>query len=128
MKLKPYRPVYFLPEPLLPEGFRYPDSYCAFAAAGKPSTGPVNEDWCVLDEDEIEGFLNYARKIVPQRRLVPFMRRNGEDGVACFDGESKDTEPRVWGFTYCVDIGWASGNLTFSEWLAHIPPEDEDES
>lgn len=124
MKTRRHRPVFFLPEHLLPEGFRYPESYRLFAATGKWLVGPVNEDWVVLDAEDVGAFLDYARAVVPHRRLVPFMRRNGEDGVVCFDGESADDEPRIWAFNYCVDIGFQSSSLTFSEWLSRIPPEE----
>jgi hypothetical protein len=127
MKHRRYEPLYFLPVHLLPEGFQYPESYRAFAATGKWCVGPTNDDWCVIDEDDAIAFLDYARRLVPSRRLVPFMRRNGEDGVACFDGEASDEEPKIWGFNYSVDVGYVSGTRTFTEWLAQIPPEDEDE-
>lgn len=122
---RPYRPAYFLPQEMLPTGFRYPDSYKAFSEQRTPLVGPVNEDWCVLSEGEVETMLNYARKLSPQRQLVPFMRRNGEDGVACFDGATPSDDPKVYVFNYSVDVGCGPTHKTFSEWLAEIPPNED---
>lgn len=124
----PYRRAYFLPDELLPANFRYPASYVDFSRQGTPLVGPVNEDWCVLHEDEVEAMLSYARKLSPQRKLVPFMRRNGEDGVACFDAAEPTDDPEVFVFNYCVDVGCEPTHRTFSEWLAQIPPRDDEDA
>jgi hypothetical protein len=127
MHIRKARHIYFLPPNLLPPGFQYPESYRTFVATSPSCIGASNEDWCILDEEDVEPFLDYARKIAPDRPLVPFMRRNGEDGVACFDGASKGVEPTVYVFNYSVDVGYGGGNLLFADWLATIPPYDEDE-
>lgn len=127
MHIRKSRPIYFLPSSLLPEGFQYPESYRAFVATSPRCVGELNEDWCILDEEDVAAFLDYARKIAPDRPLVPFMRRNGEDGVACFDGISRDGEPKIYVFNYCVNVGYGGGTLAFSEWLATIPTENGDD-
>ena len=55
------------------------------------------------------------------------MRRNGEDDVACFDGASPSDDPKVHVFNYCVDVGCGPTHKTFSEWLAEIPPSEDEE-
>ena len=126
----PYRPAYFLANEQLPADFRYPESYKEFSRKGTPMVGAVNEDWCVLDEDEVEveAMLSYARKLSPQKRLIPFMRRNGEDGVACFDATAQTDDPKVFVFNFSVDVGCNPTNKTFGEWLAQIPPDEEDDT
>lgn len=121
------QPVYHLPEDKLPHGFRYPAAYEALVASKPWCIGAVNEDWCFIDREEVDAFLEYARQLSPGRPLVPFMRRNGEDGVACFDGLSTDGDPKVYVFTYCVDVGVGGGSLSFEKWLALIPPPDPED-
>ena len=116
--------IYFLPPELLPPGFAYPESYRRYVKSHPVCVGAVNQDWCFLDEIEIERFVAYAKKIAT-RSVVPFMRRNGEDGVACFDGEPSGEEPRVYQFNYCESIGFGGGRFTFDEWLASIPVEED---
>jgi hypothetical protein len=121
------QPMYFMPAAKLPHGFKYPEAYRLFVADRPICVGPTNEDWCFIDEVDVDAFFAYARRIVPHLPLVPFMRRNGEDGVACFDGTCGDGNPKVYEFNYCVAIGFRGGQLTFTEWLALIPPKEEDD-
>ncbi|HEY8356715.1 MAG TPA: hypothetical protein VIL30_04560 [Ramlibacter sp.] len=118
-------PIYFLAPEELPPGFQYPESYRALAATNAYCIGPVNEDWCFIDRQEMGNFRDYARKLSPGRPLIPFMRRNGEDGVACFDGSCTNGNPTVYQFNYCVEVGCGGGVLSFDQWLALIPPEEE---
>lgn len=124
---RPYRPAYFLPAEMLPTSFRYPDSYKTFSEQRTPQVGPVNEDWCVLSEGEVDSMLAHARELSPHRQLVPFMRRNGEDGVACFDGATASNDPKVYVFNYSADVGCGPTHKTFSEWLAEIPASEDEE-
>jgi hypothetical protein len=120
-------PVHFLPADKLPKGFEYPASYRAFVAANPDCVlGPVNEDWCFIDSRMIEDFIQYIRNAAPGIPLVPFMRRNGDDGVVCFFANPPE-EPKVWGVNCFQDVGYVAGTRTFSEWLASIPVCDEDD-
>ena len=128
MSFRQAKPIYFLPEDKLPQGFQYPNAYRKLVTSGPPyCIGATNEDWCFIDREEVSAFLDYARQLSANRPLVPFMRRNGEDGVACFDGLCTDGNPRIYVFNYCVDVGCGGGKLAFEEWMALIPPPDEDD-
>lgn len=120
--------AYFVDPRLLPRGFKYPASYVVFARSSPPILiGPVNEDWCVLDATEIEQYFHYVREAFPSQNLVPFMRRNGDDGVACFDWSVPSDDPQV---VYCQvfqNLGCWPENATFSEWLVRIPPRDPED-
>ena len=121
------KPFHFLPESDLPDGFKYPSSYIEFVRQEPDAiVGPVNEDWCFIDSTQIENFRKYVRK-VSRRPLVPFMRRNGDDGVACFLAESPHIEPNVWIAYVFQDVGVWPTSKTFSEWVSSIPPRDEDD-
>lgn len=127
MHVRKAQPAYFLTEDKLPAGFQYPEAYRSLVASKPFCIGATNEDWCFIDCVDVDVFLGYAHQISPDRPLVPFMRRNGDDGVACFDGLSTDGNPRIYQFNYCVNIGYGGGRLTFEEWLALFPPADEEE-
>jgi hypothetical protein len=128
MKTHRYDPVYFLSRELLPRGFEYPESYRKFAALGQPRVGAINEDWIVLDRECIERFVAHVRDIAPALPLVPFMRRNGEDGIACFGPSSSGLSDRIYVVRYSDRKGCGGGTLSFEDWLALIPrPDPEDD-
>ena len=120
-----YVPGYFAEARLLPNGFKYPASYLAFAASGRSHVGPVNEDWLVLEESQIEKFFGYVKAASPEKALVPFMRVNGDDGVACFDADSLSEDPLVYVCNVFHNFGCWGSQKTFSEWLSEILADEE---
>lgn len=119
------RPFHFLPEAELPVGFKYPTAYLEFVEREPDAViGPINEDWCFIDHTQIDNFRQYVKR-VSRRPLVPFMRRNGDDGVACFLAEEPTGEPSVWIACVFQDVGVWPTSMSFTEWLKSIPPRDE---
>ena len=121
-----YIPAYYLPERLLPPGFVYPDDYRTFAESGVHRVGDRNYGWTVLDSECLDNFVGYARKISPNLPLVPFMRVYGHDNIACFDGSIVGGDPKIYFLNFCGPTRCFSSGQTFSEWIATIPPDDDD--
>lgn len=128
MATEKFDPLYFAPTSLLPKGFKYPSAFLAYVDSNPPSViGPANEDFCGFLEGEIERYFEYLQSALPGRRLVPFMRRNGDDGVVCFDADDHGDDPMVWYCNVFQGLGAWPLNVGFAGWLATIPPADRDE-
>jgi len=128
MTVQQSRPSHFLAATELPAGFVYPKAYVDFVSK-KPFAviGPINEDWCFIEQDSIENFRRYVKRAAPNLPLVPFMRRNGDDGVACLLSQGIDAEPTVYIANVFQDIGAWGTSQSFAAWLLESPPRDADD-
>ena len=119
MKIQAYKPQYVADAKMLPPGFRYPATYLAFVADNPSGVG--GNDWCFLSQEKFQLYSDYVRKVTPTRTLVPFMRRNGDDGVACFDASRQTDDPTVFTGTIFAGPhdGWAISE-SFSTWLEDV--------
>jgi hypothetical protein len=117
----PAKPVRIIAQERLPPGFGYPESYKAFAAQAGGAIGPAHEAWVFLGDDELDDALAHIARIAGERPLVPFMRREGDDVLACFDGcASAGEEARVFLLRFGSNPGFGGGRRRFAEWLALV--------
>lgn len=65
----------------LPSGFAYPPEFLRAVEAGLLELEP----WWVLTGDMLRAQVAGMRERYPERRLVPFARRQDNDDVACWD-------------------------------------------
>ncbi|WP_449478391.1 hypothetical protein [Streptomyces abikoensis] len=65
----------------LPEGFSYPDGFLRAVDAGLVGLDP----WWLLEGEALRARVDGLRARFPDRRLMPFARREDNDDVACWD-------------------------------------------
>ncbi|MEV0638654.1 hypothetical protein AB0I77_27680 [Streptomyces sp. NPDC050619] len=65
----------------LPEGFDYPAEFIRVVELGLTDLEP----WWIFDGDQLRRRAIGLRDRYPERRLVPFARRQDNDDVACWD-------------------------------------------
>lgn len=68
----------------LPDGFVYPDEFLRAVDSGLVGLEP----WWLLEADNLRSRVSGIRQRFPERRLVPFARREDNDDVACWDLDS----------------------------------------
>ena len=89
-------------EPILPDGFRFPDEYEQLARNGN---WPDIEPWSFLAEDMPMSLSYYGEMLrkFPETPLIPFAFISDESGLyndgyivlACFDGGDLSGHPKV---------------------------------
>jgi hypothetical protein len=65
----------------LPEGFDYPPEFIRVVELGLTNLEP----WWIFDGDQLRRRVTALRERYPERRLLPFARRQDNDDVACWD-------------------------------------------
>ncbi len=70
----------------LPKGFDYPAEFVRVVELGLTDLEP----WWIFDGDQLRRRAVGLRERYPQRRLVPFARRQDNDDVACWDLDARD--------------------------------------
>ncbi|MFI5532190.1 hypothetical protein ACIA8O_27020 [Kitasatospora sp. NPDC051853] len=65
----------------LPDGFVYPSEFLRVVELGLTDLEP----WWIFDGDLLRRRSTVLARRYPQRRLVPFARRQDNDDVACWD-------------------------------------------
>ncbi|KNB53013.1 hypothetical protein [Streptomyces caatingaensis] len=65
----------------LPEGFEYPDEFIRVVELGLTNLEP----WWIFDGDLLRRRTRGLRERYPDRKLLPFARRQDHDDVACRD-------------------------------------------
>ncbi|KOG53639.1 hypothetical protein ADK76_27090 [Streptomyces griseoflavus] len=68
----------------LPDGFNYPDGFLRAVESGLVGLEP----WWLLEGRDLRTRMEGLRERFPDRRLVPFSRREDNDDVACWDLDS----------------------------------------
>ncbi len=114
-------------EPLLPEGFRFPQEYEALINA---STWPDLEPWTFLAADKALSLSYFSHMLTkfPAVPLIPFAIINDESGfyndgwvvLACFEGNDLSGQPtvRIYDSGTPKSTPWDNlSHINFSEWL-----------
>ena len=114
-------------EPLLPEGFRFPQEYEALINS---ATWPDLEPWSFLAADKALSLSFYSDVLIkfPAAPLVPFACINDQSGfyndgwvvLACFEGSDLSGQPPVRIYNGGTPKKTPWDNLSydsFSEWL-----------
>jgi hypothetical protein len=70
-----------LPADELPDGFEYPEEFLRIVERGLLYFEP----WWVIEGDQLRVRAQGMAERYPDRRLVPFARREDSDDVACFE-------------------------------------------
>lgn len=114
-------------EPLLPDGFRFPQKYEELAKNG---SWPDLEPWSFLAMSKPHSLAYYGQMLLkfPMAKLIPFAYINDISGLyndgwivlACFDADSTLKQPivRIYDFGAPKNTPW--DNLSykgFEEWL-----------
>lgn len=121
MKTEKYE--FYLATEVLPEGFRYPDSYRKFSGSVLHNIEP----WGGFDT-MLEHRYVWINKRYPERTLVPFARRYDNDDVACFDGADTSGDPKVIIIHDWASPGWENRGefKNFLAWLEFAKEEAEE--
>lgn len=120
--------IFFYDSPILPIGFRFPDSYLQLA---KQPEVPNLFPWEFLFQS-MPASLNYYGAMLqkyPDKPLIPFAIINDKSGfynggyvvLACFDGDATNGDPKVYFHDYSnpTRVEWKERYSlpNFSEWL-----------
>ncbi|NDW53265.1 hypothetical protein [Aliiroseovarius sp. PrR006] len=73
------------PKPL--DGFEFPPEYIRLRRLGFSDLEP----WYFLDEQQLSQTLAGLRQRYPDRKLIPFARRQDNDDTACWDQQDNNT-------------------------------------
>ncbi|GAA0457167.1 hypothetical protein ACFQ2B_21730 [Streptomyces stramineus] len=73
-----------LPVEELPGGFTYPEEFLRAVESGLVGLDP----WWLLEGTNLRARVTGLRERFPERRLMPFARREDNDDVACWDLEA----------------------------------------
>ncbi|MEU7040449.1 hypothetical protein AB0A77_05240 [Streptomyces varsoviensis] len=68
----------------LPNGFTYPEGFLRAVESGLVGLEP----WWLLEDDNLRTRVQGLSERFPERRLLPFARREDNDDVACWDLEA----------------------------------------
>ncbi|MEV6672136.1 hypothetical protein [Streptomyces sp. NPDC051162] len=68
----------------LPEGFSYPEGFLRAIESGLVGLDP----WWLLEGKSLRVRMSGLRERFPERRLMPFARREDNDDVVCWDLET----------------------------------------
>ncbi|MBF2053743.1 MAG: hypothetical protein IGS03_09815 [Candidatus Sericytochromatia bacterium] len=103
----------------LPAGFVYPQGLIDLAQSDQGLSG----SWWLIGQNPAYARLCLAQlqQRSPHKPLVPFAKNDDEEVLACFDGEDRSDNPRVYfdTFSNLSTVNWAQRySLSFSEWLA----------
>lgn len=95
----------------LPAGFSYPPEFLRIVELGLVRLEP----WWIFDGDLLRHRVIDLRKRYPNRKLVPFAKREDSDDVACWDLEAGDVSV----IHDMADPGWEQRDRfkDFNAWL-----------
>jgi len=101
-----------LDERQLPSGFAYPFEFLWTVNHGLLNFPP----WSILSGELLNDHVEGLRTRYPDKLRIPFARRQDNDDVACWDGESQWLVRVIHDF---ASPGWevASEPMTFLDWL-----------
>ncbi|MEU5418963.1 hypothetical protein ACH4UT_31885 [Streptomyces sp. NPDC020799] len=95
----------------LPSGFAYPEEFLRAVESGLVGLDP----WWLLEGEGLRARVSGLCERFPERRLVPFARREDNDDVACWDLDS-GTVRVIHDFTTPERVNRREF-ATFYEWL-----------
>lgn len=104
----------------LPAGFRYPQRLIDIVQHHEPLG---SGRWWLIGEmpDYASMCLQHVRQQFPDQQLIPFAKNDDEEVLACFDGQDRSDNPRVYfdTFRYTTTVPWEKRYyVSFMEWLA----------
>lgn len=109
---------YLYTEKELPENFYFPSSFLDMV---KMDQVLDLDPWWFLYEFEnvAKQWLSEIKKQYPDRNLVPFAKISYSDDIACFDGDDKSGDPKVYYVHAFASPGWEDrGSVeNFDKWL-----------
>jgi hypothetical protein len=110
---------YLFESDLLPNGFRYPESFSKLIESGQL---PKLEPWWFLGihEETAKYWLNALSQQYPTRSLVPYAKMEDSDDLACFDGLDGSGDPVVHLVHAFASPGWENrgAHKNFNEWMS----------
>lgn len=114
---------FFLENKIIPNGFKYSDSYVKYVGNDFPDFDP----WDFYGDDLRFAF-DGLKDRYPSRIVVPFARRNDNDDIACFDASVPSDDPIVVIIHDFASPGWEDrGELeNFDAWVKLAKLESED--
>jgi hypothetical protein len=109
------KPEFFLTEPLIPMGFKYPVSYVNFIKGELCDLDP----WIFLDDEELVLYYDGLKERYHYKEVLPFACRLDNDDVACFDASVPSDDPKVLIIHDFASPGWEGRGEceNFLEWL-----------
>lgn len=101
-----------LDEKYLPYDYHYPEIYKKVMILGLVHLCP----WNIMDSKNIKKHLEGLRKRYPDRKLIPFAKRQDNDDLACFEADRGEIVQRIHDF---AAPGWEQRQTykNFSEWF-----------
>lgn len=118
--------AYLYDKKFLPKKFRFPQSFIDYVSCDPI---PYLEPWWFLCkfQKNADFWLNEVKRQYPNRVLIPFAKMEDSDDVACFDGEDKSGNPKVYYVHTFAASGWEDRGYVnnFEEWLKEAEAESE---
>lgn len=103
---------YLLRAEEIPYGFQYPAGIYKLIELNL-----LNYDvWYFMDRESALERLKGVQERYPNRKLIPFARRDDCDDIACFEVGSKELEGRVFIIHDYASSGWESREVLESIW------------
>ena len=101
-----------LSEPELPENFSYPQQFMRAIACGLADIEP----WYLLVGQPLRDTMKGLKARYPDRKLIPFARRQDNDDIACWQAGADESVFIVHDF---AAPGWESRDkfINFYDWL-----------
>lgn len=109
---------YLYTEQELPENFHFPSSFLDMVKMDQVLD--LDPWWFLYEfENAAKQWLSEIKKQYPDRHLVPFAKISYSDDIACFDGDDKSGDPRVYYVHAFASLGWEDrGSVeNFDKWL-----------
>lgn len=124
MKTIDTTPCYFIPENEVPAGFVYPEEYRTYVSGNVQDITP----WHFMYVGLIKTINTGLASRYPQRKLVPFAKRQDNDDTACFDAAINSGNSKVLIIHDFASPGWELNEElpSFKEWLK-LASEDANE-
>ena len=97
----------------LPYEYHYPEIYKKVIVLGLINLYP----WSLMNPDSVKKHLEGLQKRYPERKLIPFAKREDNDDLACFDADKgEEIVQRIHDF---AAPGWEQKQTfkDFSEWF-----------
>lgn len=109
---------YLYSEQELPRGFCFPASFLDMVH--RDFVLDLEPWWFLYEfEDFAKQWLLEIERLYPNRSLVPFAKVSYSDDIACFDGNDKSGNPKVYYVHAFASPGWEDRGCvgSFDEWL-----------
>ena len=120
--------LFFYDSPILPSEFRFPPSYLQLASGHAiPNLQPWN--FLFLDMPSSLNYYGAMLRKYPDKPLIPFAILDDSNGIfndgyvvlACFDGDDRSGDPKVYFHDYAnpKQVDWSNRYFltNFTEWL-----------